>query len=69
MLLVSNYLDSFTVVISSFKVVATEVTYGGISLDMRSYVLLNTNIFFSVVALGQTTCSASVMITFDLTEV
>lgn len=67
MLLVSNYLDSFTVVIPSFKVVATEVTYAGMSLDVRSYILLNTD--FYVIALVQTTCSASVMITFDLTEV
>lgn len=61
------YLDSFTVVIPSFKVVATEVTYAGMSLDVRSYILLNTD--FYVIALVQTTCSASVMITFDLTEV
>jgi len=65
MLLVSNYLDSFTVVISSFKVAATEVA--GISLDVRSYILLNAD--FYVIAQGQTTCGANVIITFDLTEV
>lgn len=45
MLLVSNYLDSFTVVISSFKVVATEATCAGISLDLRSYILLKTDFY------------------------
>lgn len=64
---VSNYLNSFTVVISSFKVVATEVSYTGVSLDVRSYIPLN--IDFYVIALGQTTCSTSVISIFDFTEV
>lgn len=67
MLLVSNYLDSFTVVIPSFKVVVTEATCAGISLDVRRYILSNTDL--SVIARGQTTCSASVIVTFDFTEV
>lgn len=63
MLLVSSYLYSFTVAISSFKVMATEVTCVGI----LSYIHLNTG--FYLIALGRTTQSASVMIAFEFTEV
>lgn len=65
MLLVFNCLDSFSVVIATFKIVSTKGA--GTSLCVRSSILLNTALH--VFPLGQEPCHASVMIIFDLTEV